>query len=162
MATNLLRGHHFLTSIVTKLIDRKGDGSEYADLFAVTLYGSNDTELGTSANPLQQNLATAIAGEDLTNNVLKVEQRFSYIAISTAVTTTVKATSGFLHTITIVAAGASGNTVTVYDNTAGSGTAIIPTFTPVVGTLLLDVSFGTGLTIVTAGTTPPILTVSYR
>ncbi len=84
---------------------------------------------------------------------------FNYAAINTATTTTVKSGIGILHTIT-VAAGTLG-AITVYDNTAGSGTTIMRTFTPTVaGTYILDVAFTTGLTIVTAAAT--VVTVSYR
>lgn len=69
--------------------------------------------------------------------------------ISTNTTTTCKTGSGILRRITIntTAAGA----VTVYDNTAGSGTKIA-TFpsSAVVGTYEYGCRFTTGLTIVTA------------
>lgn len=107
-------------------------------------------------------LGTLIAGEDLTNNVLKVEQRFSYAAITSATTTTVKASAGFVHTISIV--GGTLGAITVYDNSSASGTTILPTFMPTATlpapTIVLDVSFAVGLTIVTAAAT--ILVVSYR
>ena len=97
--------------------------------------------------------------EDNVVQVAKVEQRFSYSYISTATTTTIKSGAGFLHTITITEAVAS--TIIVYNNTAGSGT-IIASFVASagVGTYHLNVSFDTGLTIVTAGASK--LTVSYR
>lgn len=97
--------------------------------------------------------------EDNTVGVAKVEQRFSPSYISTATTTTIKSGAGFLHTITITESVAS--TIIVYDNTAGSGT-IVASFVASagVGTYTLNVSFGTGLTIVTAGASK--LTVSYR
>lgn len=97
--------------------------------------------------------------EDNAVGVAKVEQRFSYSYISTATTTTIKSGAGFLHTITITEAVAS--TIIVYDNTAGSGT-IIASFVASagVGTYHLNVAFGTGLTIVTAGASK--LTTSYR
>lgn len=97
--------------------------------------------------------------EDNVVGVAKVEQRFSYSYISSATTTTIKSGAGFLHTITITEAVAS--TIIVYDNTAGSGT-IIASFVASagVGTYHLNVAFGTGLTIVTAGASK--LTTSYR
>lgn len=100
-----------------------------------------------------------IAGEDLTNDVLKVEQRFSYTYISTATTTTVKSGAGFLHSITVN--GGTAGTIIIYDNTAGSGT-IIASFdsTNALATYTFNVSFGTGLTIVTSAATK--ITVSYR
>jgi len=130
---------------------------------APTLTNGQEVKPQADVNGNQkQTLATLIAGEDLTNNVLKTEQRFSYAAISTATTTTVKSGAGFVHTITI--AGGTLGAITVYDNTAGSGTAIIPTFTPTATlpcpTIILDETFSTGLTIVTAAAT--IINVSYR
>lgn len=69
--------------------------------------------------------------------------------ITSTTTTTVKSGSGILRRITIntTAAGA----ITVYDNTAASGTKIA-TFpsSAVVGTYEYGVRFTTGLTIVTA------------
>lgn len=101
----------------------------------------------------------ATTAEDNTVGVFKVEQRFSYSYISSATTTTVKSGAGFLNAITITEAVAS--TIIVYDNTAGSGT-IIASFVASagVGTYHFNVSFGTGLTIVTAGASK--LTTSYR
>lgn len=105
------------------------------------------------------------AGEDLTNDVQKVEQRFNYTNITTAATTTVKSGSGFLHSITINKLVASA-VITIYDNTAGSGTKIgtitypatLLTDSPV--TVEFNVSFGIGLTIVTSVAND--LTINYR
>lgn len=97
--------------------------------------------------------------EDNTNNKAVVEMRFSNANISSATTTTVKSGAGYVDEI-IVAGGTLGN-VTVYDNTAGSGTLLCPTVTPVSGAIILKhVTFATGLTIVTAAAT--VLTISYR
>lgn len=85
---------------------------------------------------------------------------FDYRNIATATTTVVKSGAGILHAITINTTTAS--TITVYDNTAGSGTAIATiAASPAIGQVFLyDVSFSTGLTIVTAGASN--ITVSYR
>jgi len=86
--------------------------------------------------------------------------RHNTAAISTATTTTVATGTGTLHTITIL--GGTLGAITVYDNTAASGTTICPAFTPAAGTmetLIFDVGFKTGLTIVTAAAT--VLQVSY-
>lgn len=165
----------------------QSDGSQVSmidetlDAFKVTLVGANGStgatgtynataptltdkqtsslQLDSSGN-LKDTMATLIAGEDLANNVLKVEERFSYANIASATTTTVKSGAGFLHCLTIntTAAGA----ITIYDNTAGSGTKIATiAASPVIGsTFKFDVSFGTGLTIVTAAASD--ITVSYR
>jgi hypothetical protein len=77
-------------------------------------------------------------------------------------TTTIKSGPGLLHTITINTKGASSNTATVYDNTSGSGTKIATIDTTAqVQTLLFDIAFTTGLTIVVASGTAGDLTVTY-
>jgi hypothetical protein len=105
---------------------------------------------------------TSLAGEDITNDVLKVEQRFTSAAISTATTTTVKTGVGVVHAISIV--GGTLGAITVYDNTAASGTTILPTFTPTAAlpcpSIILDETFTVGLTVVTAAAT--IINISYR
>lgn len=84
----------------------------------------------------------------------------NYKNITTATTTVVKAEAGFLHSITINTTTAS--TITVYDNTSAAGTKIATiAASPVIGsTFIYDVSFTTGLTIVTAGASD--ITVSYK
>jgi hypothetical protein len=86
---------------------------------------------------------------------------WTYQNITTAATTTVKSGFGNLHSIVINIPTA--NAITIYDNTSASGTkigTITPTATAGWGTYEYDVDFGTGLTIVTAGT--PDITVCYR
>lgn len=111
-------------------------------------------------------LADQIAGEDLTNDVMKVELRYGYANITTTTTTTIKSGAGFLHALTLMTPVAT-SVITLYDNTAGSGTKIgtitlpaaISNQGPVV--VPLNISFTTGLTIVTA-TAASDITVSYR
>jgi hypothetical protein len=70
--------------------------------------------------------------------------------ISTATTTTVKSGRGVLAKILITETAAG--TITVYDNTAASGTVLAVFKASVVeGEYTFDCRFGTGLTIVTAG-----------
>lgn len=85
---------------------------------------------------------------------------YNYRNITSAATTTVKSGTGILHCITINTTAAA--TITVYDNTAASGTKIATiAASPVIGsTFIYDVSFTTGLTIVTAGSSD--ITVSYN
>lgn len=122
---------------------------------------NNITEVDSVGNA-KTTLATSLAGEDLVNDVQKVEQRFSYATIKTATTTTIKAGAGFVHSISII--GGTLGAIAVYDNTAASGTEIIPSFTPTATlpcpTIILDESFSTGLTIITSAAT--IINVSYR
>lgn len=85
--------------------------------------------------------------------------------ITTTTTTTVKSGKGNLHAIIINTPVASG-TITMFDNTAGSGTKIATITNPVsllgMGPIsaVYDIAFATGLTIVTTGAQD--ITVSYR
>lgn len=86
----------------------------------------------------------------------------TYRNITANGTTVVKVGSGVLHSITLNNKGASSNTVTVYDNTAASGTKIATLDSTLAqSTLFYDVGFSTGLTVVVATGTAPDLTVSY-
>ena len=115
---------------------------------------------------------TKSAGEDLTNDVLKVEQRFSYYNITTNTTVTIKSGSGFIHGFTINNPGKftiADLVIAVYDNTAGSGTLLGTWTIPVSATAQLlppqtiNCSFTTGLTFVVSGPTVAAnITVMYR
>jgi hypothetical protein len=84
---------------------------------------------------------------------------FNYTNITTATTTTIKTGSGVLESITVNTTAAG--TITIYDSTTGSGTKIGTLKASVVEqTFNYDVSFVTGLTIVTAGASD--ITVSWR
>lgn len=76
---------------------------------------------------------------------------YKYTHITTDATTTLKSGGGILHTICINNPTATA-TVTIYDNTAGSGTVIgvITEAATTQGCFTYDVNFTTGLTIVTA------------
>ncbi len=84
------------------------------------------------------------------------------IVLAAPTTTAVKTSPGVLHTITFNKPVATG-VVTVYDNTAASGT-VIATITvpanPQPFTLTFDVAFNVALTITTA-TAAQDITVSY-
>jgi hypothetical protein len=93
--------------------------------------------------------------EDNTAGVAKVEHRYSYTRISTATTTVIKASAGFLHKIIWNKSVATGIT-TVYDNTSAAGTIVA---IRTVGAALLsdpplsgeyNCTMGTGITVVTS------------
>jgi len=115
---------------------------------------------------LDISLVTLLSGEDQTNDVIKVEERFNY-AYCTA-DTLVKTGAGFIHTITITPtdAAATAGSIILYDNTTEADTVIfnyyIPaaTLTPV--TLTLDVEFSTGLYVGFTTTADVSATISYR
>jgi predicted RecA/RadA family phage recombinase len=88
---------------------------------------------------------------------------YTYGHMSTATTTTHKSGAGTLRSIVVNTKGTVASTITVYDNTAGSGTviAVIDSLNQA-GTFTYDVAFATGLTLVTTGTAAPDVTVSYK
>lgn len=126
--------------------------------------GDQTLQLDNAAN-LKVTQATTLAGEDITNDVLKTEQRFSYSYLdgssssNTATTTVVKSGAGFLHAVNIVGVTTAG-TVTLYDNTAGNGTGIAAITGAAVSSYPFNVSFGTGLTVGVLGTLKVV--ISYR
>lgn len=134
---------------------------------ALTYANGGTPEIQADVNGnLKQTLATTIAGEDITNDVLKTEHRYSYVNISAD--TAVKSGAGFLHTLTFaqIDAAPTAGTIIVYDNTAESGTVIFSsTWTTAVfypTTVTLDVSFSTGLYVGFTTTADIGVTVSYR
>lgn len=134
-------------------------GGKYNTTAPVLTNGQRgDTQLDAGANTMVT-LATKLAGEDLTNDVQKVEQRFNAAYVSTATTVTPKTGAGLLHTVTVQ--GGTAGTVTIYDNTAASGT-VLANFdsTNALATYIFDCAFSTGLTIVTAAATK--VSVTYR
>lgn len=104
-------------------------------------------------------LEQTAAGEDVTNDVQKVETRGAAVNILTATTTTVKSGPGHLNHL-IAVGGTMGN-VTIYDNTAASGTVLFGPATPTAGGVIAaDIEFSVGLTVVTAAATA--ISGSYR
>jgi hypothetical protein len=88
---------------------------------------------------------------------------YSFCHISTSTTTTCKASAGVLHTVTVSNLGTVASTVTVYNNTAGSG-AVIAVINTLAGqtSYVYDLAFSTGLTVVSTGTAAPDVTITYR
>lgn len=111
-------------------------------------------------------LSEAIAGEDFTNDVTKVEQRFT--AVKVTADTAVKGAAGFLHALTFSCndAAPTAGSIIVYDNTAESGTELFNhtfTTTPFVPfTVTINGPFATGLYAGFTTTADVNLTVSYR
>lgn len=119
---------------------------------------------------LNSNLGTLLYGEDSSgvgtagSGVMAVTGQYSYAYISTQTTTVVKSGAGILRRL-VISATALG-VVTIYDNTAGSGTVIWTQTMPAsvlssIYVVTFDIKFATGLTIVTATATQNIA-VAYR
>lgn len=121
--------------------------------------------LRDSVGNLVTSLGTLISGEDQTLNRLWGGWRgsYSYIPAGQA-TTVIKASAGVLHSITFWGAATATNTTTFYDNASGAGTIIaLPAATAVTApvTVVLDVAFTNGLTVITATANGCAMTVSY-
>lgn len=89
---------------------------------------------------------------------------YSNITAAAPTTTVVKSGQGILHSITVNTAADTG-VITVYDNTSGTGTKIATITTTIAASgsptpLIYDVTFNTGLTIVTS-TAAQDITVSF-
>ncbi len=126
-----------------------------------------DTQMDVNANT-KVTLATSLAGEDLANDVLKVEQRFTPSGAITS-DTLVKTGVGFLHSITIAQADAAptAGTITILDNTvAGSGTQLfswnLTTAVFIPFTVIIDASFSVGLFADFTTTADVNIFLSYR
>ena len=127
-----------------------------------------DNQADVNGN-LKTTTATLMAGEDLTNDVMKVEQRFSYSGIVTS-DTAVKSGAGFVHNITFSCTDAAPTvgTIAIRDATAAGAGTIIYTldviattwFAPI--TIPLDVSFATGLFVDFTTTADVNVVCSYR
>lgn len=119
---------------------------------------------GSNLSRIYQASAAASDGTGLGVQAVEEAGR-SFNNITTATTTTVKSGKGFLHALNINTPVGSA-TITIYDNTAASGTKIGTITLPATitatspQTLIFNVAFGTGLTVVTSGATD--LTVTYR
>lgn len=92
----------------TDLVD-EGDAGAFRISARRALYTSQDT---------------LIAGEDQTNNVMKTEMQFT--GTQCTADTQVKASAGFLHTITVMSTDAvpTAGSIIIFDNTAESGTQV--------------------------------------
>lgn len=125
----------------------------------------NDVHADT-LDSLNATLSTKLAGEDLTNDVLKTEQRYSFTRL--AADGQVKAGAGFLHTLTFACADAAptAGSIIVYDSLSETGTVIYSeTFDTAAFrgfSVVLDVSFSTGLYIGFTTTADVGCTASYR
>ena len=116
---------------------------------------------------LSVTLGTKLAGEDLNLDVMNTLAGCTYVSITTNTTTVIKSGAGALLGILFTTPGSVDNTVIFYDNTAASGTILIPSiptdiaFTPKL-LPLGGIYFNTGLTAITATGTASTFVVFYR
>lgn len=109
---------------------------------------------------------TLTAGEDVDADRVKVEQRF--LPLQVTADALVKTGEGFLHTLTFAQTDAAptAGTITVYDNTAESGTKLfewnLTTAVFVPFSVTIDAIFSTGLYVGFSTTADVAVTASYR
>lgn len=109
---------------------------------------------------LKATLATELAGEDLTNDVLKVQQQFTYLNGTTSqlVKTGAGQFAGF-----IISSHTSG-TIKFWDNTSAATTVLVNTITLAAGPgnwiLPIAFKFATGLYVTVGGTVD--YTIAYN
>ncbi len=105
------------------------------------------------------NLLVSFPGADPNTGRTLVEERNAANYISTAATTLVKTGGGLLHSV--VYEGGTSGTIVIYDSLTGSGTVLASFDAPTaLGFFIFDVTFSTGLTVVTAAASK--VTVGYR
>lgn len=126
---------------------------------------SSSVMLDENGNVLTSD-ATLKAGEDVANNVTKVEQRF--IGVTVTADNLVKTGAGFVHTVTFSCndAAATAGSIIIYNNTAESGQVLFnhtftaATFVPF--TVTLDMEFTLGLFVGFTTTNDVNVSISYR
>lgn len=129
-------------------------------VFAFLIMASAAWGIGMSNGT--SSLFNTLACEDVVANRCITEEEWTTTAINTSATTTACNNPGKAGYIHILATGSTW-TLTVYDNTAGSGTVIIPTFTiTAVDRIKIDRPTSLGMTLVTSGATPGVLLVGCR
>ncbi len=139
-----------------------------------TIHGKNSTPangVDGTWQPIKVNAAgqleiATLNGELSQFNRLAGGAVASYTQISTSTTTVVSTGPCILYGINVTTAG-TGSTVTLYDNTAASGTKLIDGAITTARGILNDLpnSIGVlltaGLTVVTTGATPAVVNVFY-
>jgi hypothetical protein len=134
-------------------------------VFLTTSAGVDASDTTNNANKVT--LATTLAGEDVVNDVQKVEQRYAY-SVPIVASAAIKSGPGFLHALIISQndAAPTAGTIDVYDSTAASGNKIFSwTLTTAVFmpfSLILDVSFTVGLYVAITTTADVNVSASYR
>lgn len=96
---------------------------------------------------IKVSMGTKLAGEDATNDVLKVEGQFSYkYQAAAAADVVVKASPGFLHAIVVGKNVGAGAIIEVSDHASdGDGNVQVYLEAPAVGTYIVDAKFATGI-----------------
>lgn len=152
------------TAIAGKFgIDQTTDGT--TNLVAAKQSGTWTVQPGNTANTT----AWKVDGSAVTQPVSSAAVAtggYTYLNIAAGqATTVVKASAGTLHSIVLNSAATAANTTIIYDHASGVGTVIgrpAVTTATVPTTLLYDLAFTTGLTIITATQNGGDMTVVFK
>lgn len=165
---NLLLGQYGQTVVGTLVTPADGTSNLATNLTGISSGSSNFTATqsmpmlynGSTWDRLRSGGVTGMAGVALQASP---SGGYSFIDVNTAATTVVKSGAGTLHLVNVGKKGTVASTLTLYDNTAGSGTVIgLIDSLNLDGVFQYDIAFATGLTIVSTGTVAPDFTVSYK
>ena len=121
----------------------------------------------TTSGQARVRVDDTFAGEDVANDVQKVEQRYAY-SVPIVASAAIKSGPGFLHALHFSCndAAPTAGTIDVYDNTAASGNKIFSwtlTTTPFMPfSLPFNVSFAIGLYVAITTTADVNVSASYR
>ena len=110
-------------------------------------------------------LNSLIAGEDLTNNKLVVEHKYTPFNLTQSATISIiKSSSGLVHNLNI--GQLSNPTITLYDNASGASGTVLAHVQPLglgaQDSYLVDLSFTNGLTAYMTAGNATIITGGYR
>lgn len=146
--------------------DTSGDAKVIGSVASLVLDSGNPVKVGGFYQPLPYPTPSPTASVRINAQVNRfgetvVIERNTYSHIAGATTVTVKSGAGFLHSICQNTTG-NAETISIFDNTAGSGTTIgIMTPSQAGRCEIFDVEFNTGLTIVQTAAASDT-TVSYH
>lgn len=109
---------------------------------------SSPVVIASDQSAVPVTLATKLAGEDLVNDVLKTEHRYTSFRVTAD--TQIKAAPGFIHAINVnpTTATPTAGLLTIYDSLTETGTILHSEWvfsTSLTHTIILDVAFSTGL-----------------
>lgn len=131
-----------------------------------TLSGTNNIATVTAVTAITNALPAGTNTIGAVSTASAATGGYSFLNIPAGqATTTVKSGAGTLHSIILNSAATATNTTVIYDNTAASGTVIgrpAVTTATVPTTLIYDLAFSTGLTIITATANGGDMTVTYK
>lgn len=176
--SNITNAYFMIEVSDVGLSDFPGTYPSTVSLATVTIEGSTTLDTlvtNTASEPVPVDLTTALpAGANtigtvdlasgttvgLANGTAVSSNVGTYYHINTLESVEVKGSPGTLHKVVVNNPG-SAFVITLYDNTAASGSEIAVISPTAVGTIEYEANFATGLYVVTSGTTAGDITLVY-